>query len=229
MEIKKIKKAFKKLQLNLVGDVVFQVLHQMDIRIKKKLINFDISKRPAIYAVWHGYQWGIGLFDPADRKNINVLVSLSNDGEIIARICHLLGFSLVRGSHKRKGEQATREMLSELERGQSIAFTVDGPRGPKQKVKKGIIRIAKMAQVPIIPIVPYMKDKKCFDSWDNYQVPWTFWIKGTLAFGEPIYVPADADEAAEEEYRLKLEQVMFDVEKEAIEEHKKVFGGNKNG
>ena len=69
----KIKEAFKKFQLNLIGDIVFAVLHQMDIRIKKKLINFDISKRPAIYAVWHGYQWGIGLFDRKDRKNIFVL------------------------------------------------------------------------------------------------------------------------------------------------------------
>ena len=224
-----IKKAFKKFQLNLIGDIVFAVLHQMDIRIKKKLINFDKSKRPAIYAVWHGYQWGIGLFDREDRKNVNVLVSLSNDGEIIARVCHLLGFSLVRGSHKRKGEQATREMLSEIEKGQSIAFMVDGPRGPQKKVKKGIIRIAKMAQVPIIPIVPYMVDKKCFNSWDNYQVPWTFWIKGIMAFGEPIYIPSDADEAMEEEYRQKLEQVMFKVENDAIEEYNKMFGGKKNG
>lgn len=214
------KKSFKKFQLKFIADVVFKILHQMDIRLKKKLINFDKTKRPAIYAVWHGYQWGIGLFDPDDRKNINVLVSLSNDGEIIARICHLLGFSLVRGSHKRKGEQATREMLSEIKRGQSIAFMVDGPRGPKQKVKKGIIRIAKMAQVPIIPIVPHTEKKKCFNSWDNYQVPWTMWIKGVLAFGDPIYVPADADETVEEECRLQLEQALFELEKDAIIEFK---------
>lgn len=216
-----IKKAFKKFQLNLISNIVFTILHQMDIRIKKKLINFDKSKRPAIYAMWHATQWGLGLFDEQDRKNINVLVSLSNDGEIIARICHLLGFSLVRGSHKRKGEQATREMLSKIEKGQSIAFMVDGPRGPQKKVKKGIIRIAKMAQIPIIPIVPYMKDKKCFNSWDNYQVPWTLWIKSVLAFGEPLYIPVDSDEKTEEEYRLKLEQAMFNVENNAIVEFNK--------
>ena len=228
MEIKGLrlheKKTFKRFQIKLLTDLIFAILHQMDIRIKKELINYDRSKKPAIYAMWHATQWGLGLFDPEERKDINILVSPSNDGELIARICHLLGFSLIRGSHKREGEKATREMIAATEAGQSIAFMVDGPKGPKQKVKKGIIRLAKMAKVPIIPIVPYTAKKKCFNSWDNYQVPTDLWLKGVMAFGEPIYVPADADEAKEEECRLQLEQVLFELEKDAIIEFKHRWG-----
>ena len=210
----------KRFQLKLIADMVFAVLHQMDLRIKKDLINYDKSKTPAIYAMWHAQQWGLGLFDPEDRKNINVLVSPSNDGEIIARICHLLGFELIRGSHKREGEKAAREMIAVTEKGQSIAFMVDGPKGPAKKVKKGLIRMAKMTQVPIIPIVPYTAKKKIFNSWDSYQVPWTLWIKAVMLFGEPIYVPADADEATEEECRLKVEQALSDLEKDVVIEFK---------
>lgn len=214
------KTPFKRFKIKFITDIIFAILHQMDIRIKKNLINYDKTKTPAIYAMWHAQQWGLGLFDLEDRKDINVLVSLSNDGELIARICHLLGFSLIRGSFKRKGEAAAREMISAAEAGQSIAFMVDGPLGPAKKVKKGAIRIAKMAKIPIIPVVPYTEKKKVFNSWDKYQVPWTLWIKGTMVFGEPIYVPADADEAVEEEYRLKLEQVLLDLEKDVVIEFK---------
>lgn len=228
MEIKGLrldkKPPFKRFQIKLITDVIFAILHQMDLRIKKNLINYDKTKQPAIYAMWHGCQWGLGLFDTEDRKNINVLVSPSNDGEIIARIVHLLGFSLIRGSHKREGEKAAREMIAVAQEGQSIAFMVDGPKGPNKKVKKGIIRMAKMMQIPIIPIMPYTAKKKCFNSWDSYEVPWTMWIKGTLVFGEPIYIPADADEQLEEEYRLKLEQTLFDLEKDAIIEFKHRWG-----
>ena len=217
------KSPFKRFQLKLVADVVFAVLHQMDLRIKKNLLNYDKSKAPAIYAMWHAQQWGLGLFSPEDRKNINVLVSPSNDGDIIARICHLLGFELIRGSHKRGGDRAAREMIDAAEKGQSIAFMVDGPKGPAKKVKMGLIRMAKMTQLPIIPIVPYTEKKKVFNSWDSYQVPWTMWIKATMLFGDPIYVPKDADEAMEEECRLKVEQVLSDLEKDVVIEFKQTW------
>jgi len=215
-------------KIKLISRIVFCYLHLLDIIASKHLFNFKPEQKPVIYAMWHGYQWGLGIFPAEVRKNIHILISLSNDGETIARICHFLGFSLVRGSQKRQGEKALREMITELKNQKNIVFMVDGPKGPKQKVKKGIIRLAKMAQVPIVPIVPYTSDKISFNSWDNYQVPINLFAKGSIIFGEPIYVPHDATEEVEEEKRLELENYMFELEKDLLVKHKK-YWEKKNG
>ena len=207
-------------KIKLLSDIAFAYLHFLDVRVKKYLVNYQKPETPVIYAVWHGYQWALGLFPLEDRKQINILISLSNDGEMIARVCHLMGFSLVRGSQGRQGEKATRDILHELQNGNNIAFMVDGPKGPKQKVKKGIIRLAKMSNAPIVPIVPYTKQKICFNSWDNFQLPYGTWAKMSMMFGKPIYV---ADEDDEETKRLELEQALFDLEKDVIIEHRHYF------
>ncbi len=214
------KTPFQQFKIKLLSNIAFSYLHQLDIHAKKYLVNFKPENKPVIYAMWHGYQWGLGVFPKEFRKDINILISPSNDGEMIARVCHLLGFSLIRGSHQREGEKALREIISATKEGKNIAFMVDGPIGPKQKVKKGIIKIAKMTQVPIVPIIPYTSTKICFNSWDNYQVPTNIWAKGSMIFGDPIYVDSDADEQMEKECRLKLENYMFELEKDIKIEHR---------
>jgi len=215
-------------KIRLLSDIAFAYLHQLDIHAKKHLVNYKKPEQPAIYALWHGYQWTLGMFPQEDRLPIHILISLSNDGEMISRVCHLMGFSLVRGSQGRNGDRATRDILTEINNGNSIAFMVDGPLGPKQKVKKGIIKLAKMAKVPIIPVGSYTKDKFCINSWDNYQIPYNLWAKATMVFGNSIYVPEDINEETEKELRLKLENAMFDAEKDAIIEYRN-YWGNKNG
>jgi len=209
-------------KIKLLSNLAFAYLHQLDIHATKNMINYNKPDSPVIYAMWHACQWGLGMFPAEDRLPIHILVSLSNDGEMISRVCHLLGFSLVRGSQGRQGEKATRDILNELHNGNNIAFMVDGPKGPKQKIKKGIIRIAKMAKVPIIPIIPYTNQKISFNSWDNFQLPCNIWAKASMIFGKPIYV---TEEDNEEEKRLELENYMFELEKDVIIEHRHYLRG----
>jgi len=212
--------------IKLLSNIAFSYLHQLDIHAKKHLINYDPNKSPAIYALWHGYQWMLGMFPQEDREKLHILISKSNDGEMIARVCHLMGFSLIRGSHKRDGDKALRDILTETKAGNNIVFMVDGPKGPKQKVKKGIIRIAKMAQVPIIPICAYTPNKFCAKSWDNYQIPNNLWTKASMICGEPINVPQDIDANQEKKLIEKLENSLFDLEKDVIIEHREYWEKN---
>ena len=214
-------KPFKlRMKIRLIADAAFAYLHQLDVLKEIYEINKPVERKPAIYALWHGYQWGLGLFENEIRPKTNILISKSNDGEIIARLCDHLGFSLIRGSLKRGGDTALREMITAFENGENIAFTVDGPKGPCQKVKKGLIKLAKLSKAPIIPFVPYTSKKITFNSWDKCQVPTRFFLKASIIYGDPIYVPADADDTVEEEYRQKVENYMFDLEKELIKAHK---------
>jgi len=188
-----------------LGCVLSKIL---DLTCYKIIKNHKPESGPAIYAIYHGWQYILGGMP--DRKKLHILISHSNDGEIIARIVHFLGFSTIRGSMGRGGRKATIEILKALEDGKNIAYTVDGPRGPGFKVKEGIIRIAQMSGKPIIPYYGDTLLKVEIPSWDKYQIPIPFSPFET-ELGEPIYVPK-GDEYVEE-YRMKLENALSDLQK----------------
>ena len=51
-------------------------------------------------------------------------------------------------------------MVKCLHLGESIAITPDGPKGPKEQVKEGIIKLAQITSTPIIPLVWTTKNLK---------------------------------------------------------------------
>ncbi len=180
-----------------------------DLTCYRRIKNHKPESEPAIYAIYHGWQYILGGMP--DRKKLHILISQSNDGEIITRVVHFLGFSTIRGSMGRGGSKATREILKALNEGKNIAYTVDGPRGPGFKVKEGIIRIAQMSGRPIIPYYGDAFLRLEINSWDKYQIPIPFSPIG-IELGEPMYVP-QGDEYVEE-YRLKLENALLDLQKQ---------------
>ena len=165
--------------------------------------NYNPPDSSVIYAVWHGLQNYLGGIP--DREKIHILISPSTDGEIIARIVEGIGFSTVRGSTKRQGAKATREIISLLEDGKNVVYAIDGPKGPHGKVKEGIIRIAQMAQRPIVPISGAANLKKVIPSWDKYEIYFPF-AKVPVVFAIPytfrkIYRTAKLKHTG---YRLKM-------------------------
>lgn len=174
-----------------------------------KNINYP-KQKPAIFALWHAHQ--CMLYANEDRGNLNVMISKSNDGDIIAAATEHMGIKTVRGSNHRRGTAATLELLEKLEQGESAAITIDGPRGPKGVVKEGAINIAKISQVPIIPITWYSPSPLLikFKTWDEFNYP-LFSPRIIAVYGEPIYVPNDVSKEGTESYRLKLEAALNDL------------------
>ena len=185
-----------------------------------KNINYPKDK-PVIFALWHAHQ--CALYANEDRARLNVMISKSNDGEIIAAATERVGIKVIRGSHKRAGASATLAMIEKLEQGENAAITIDGPRGPKGVVKDGIINIAKLAQVPIIPMTWYSPSKWLlkFDTWDEFRFP-ILGVKTIAVYGEPIYVPSDCSKEDAEIYRQKVETALNDLYKYAKENFKEL-------
>ena len=183
----------------------------LDVSCKFNNINYNPQTKSAIFALWHGWQYG--LLGVPSRNDLNLLISPSLDGEVIARVTEKLGFSTVRGSMKRDGSKALREILKVLKADKAIAYTIDGPKGPICKVKEGVIKIAQMSQKPIIPLVPTVNWKFEINSWDRYKIP-LFFATVTNIYGEPIYVPKKLSADEVEEYRLNLENELFRLQKE---------------
>ncbi|MEI8378439.1 MAG: hypothetical protein WCF95_07880, partial [bacterium] len=75
------------------------------------------------------------------------------------------------------------------------------------------INIAKLSQVPIIPMVWNSNSKLFlkFPSWDGFRYP-LFNIDTITLYGEPIYVPADANDEQIEQLRQQLENDMRNLE-----------------
>ena len=142
------------------------------------------------------------------KSNVLVLVSQSKDGEIIARILDKQGHETMRGSSTRGGLRALAGMIRNLrEHDRPAAFTPDGPQGPRFKVKPGVITLAKKTGYPIIPLCYNASRIKVFNSWDRFVLPKPF-SKSKIIYGEPIYVPASADEVQEKQYLEKLQNEM---------------------
>ena len=111
-----------------------------------------------IVCFWHGRL----LLMPFAVKAVKakVLISRHRDGEFIARVIRFFGFGTVRGSHRKGGVTSIREMIMAAREGWTIAVTPDGPKGPKQQIKEGLIEVAKITQKPIFPVTYGARKKK---------------------------------------------------------------------
>jgi lysophospholipid acyltransferase (LPLAT)-like uncharacterized protein len=144
----------------------------------------------------------------------HVLISKSRDGAVVAWTCRWLGLSTVRGSAKnaaktkiKGGGKAGREILDAIDQGGCIVITPDGPRGPRQRVPIGPIRLAKISGAPILPCTFAVARRRQFNSWDHFVVPLPFG-RGQIIWGTPVTIAADATDADMDAARAKIEAEM---------------------
>ena len=158
-----------------------------------------------IGAFWHqcvipaGWRWR--------RKPISVMISSSFDGEYIARILKKLGFGAVRGSSTRGGVGALLGMHDELAAGRTVAFTIDGPRGPRFVAKPGPVLLARNTGAPIVCFHFGVEERWTLNSWDAMLIPKPF-SRVCLRMARLIRVPPDADEQALARLHAEMQQAL---------------------
>jgi lysophospholipid acyltransferase (LPLAT)-like uncharacterized protein len=157
------------------------------------------EKRIPIYTFWHDRIFA-GTYFFKDR-GIVVMTSESKDGEYIARFITRFGYGAIRGSSTRGGSKALVQMIKAMRRGLPMAFTADGPRGPRYVAKPGPLLLAKKTGQPILPFVVEPLSYWTVSSWDRMQIPRPF-SRVAVIIGEPIDIDAAADDA-EVEFKLK--------------------------
>ena len=150
-----------------------------------------LDRRPpgseaVIYSLWHGQMlpilWG-------HRRRAGVVVSEHRDGEIITRILERFGMFGVRGSSSRGGTRALLEAVQVVRSGVDMAFTPDGPRGPRHSVAPGVLILAQRSGTPIIPLVAHVDRAWRLRSWDGFEVPKPF-ARITVLYADPYRVGA---------------------------------------
>jgi lysophospholipid acyltransferase (LPLAT)-like uncharacterized protein len=156
-----------------------------------------------IVAFWHGRL----LMMPFAYRGqpVTILISQHRDGEYITRVAQWLGLGVVRGSATRGGAVAFKQLIQALQDGRHVGITPDGPKGPRHQVKSGVIELARLTGMPILPVAFGAWPRTILKSWDHFLIPHPFG-RGIYVWGEPIYVPGDADKVAVE----KLQSVLAD-------------------
>lgn len=144
------------------------------------------------------------------------MVSQSFDGEYIARIIERFGFVAVRGSSSRGGSEALRGMKKELEKGTTVAFTIDGPRGPKYVAKPGPVLLARASGLPMSAFYVALSNAWVLKTWDEFMIPKPF-SKALVRLSVKVNVPAQADEGQIRDFHDLLQQALERVTRFAEE------------
>ena len=162
-------------------------------------------EKRVIYSFWHR-----AVFASAwlwRNAGIAVMVSRSFDGEYIARTIERLGFVAVRGSSSRGGASGLLGLRGQLEQGNLVAFTIDGPRGPKDVAKPGPVLLARASGAPMVAFYVALSDCWVLNTWDAMTIPKPF-SKALVRFSAKMTVPDDEADARMVEDQGKLQAAL---------------------
>jgi hypothetical protein len=151
---------------------------------------FYDAKRPFVFALWHSRILPL-LYLHRDEGMV-LLISRHRDGGLLATLAERWGYRFVRGSSQRGGEVGLLGVVRALQAGGVVAITPDGPRGPAEQVKPGIVAAAQHAGVPIVPAHAAPSRAWWLSSWDRFCIPKPF-ARIDVAYGSAIAVGAGKD------------------------------------
>lgn len=214
---KTLKERRHKLRYIIAAQLISWYVHFMGFFTKyiydgsKAAVEID-GKQRAIYAFWHNQQCFL-LYPYRKHGKICVLVSMSKDGEFIARALPKFKMKAMRGSTTRGGYSALRGLMDIAEAGYCPAITPDGPRGPIYEAHAGIIYLAQKMHLPILAAGVACSNKFSVNSWDKFQIPLPFG-KCAIVYGDPVWV-GETDDI--EESRKKLTRCLNDATARAEE------------
>ena len=164
------------------------------------------SGRTCIGAFWHRC-----IFSAVWRRRgrgIVVMNTTNFDGQWTRRVIERFGFDTSQGSSSRGGMRGLVDMARKIEGGQTAAFTIDGPRGPRYVAKPGPVILARKTGVPIYPFHIGVDEAWTLEkTWDQFQVPQPF-SRAVFVGGPFIWVPADADASAIEEKHSEMQRAL---------------------
>jgi lysophospholipid acyltransferase (LPLAT)-like uncharacterized protein len=162
----------------------------------------SLEQRPFVYSFWHQctfaatYLWR--------DLEIRVMSSTSFDGEFTARMIRRFGFLPVRGSSSRGAVRGLLGMRKHIEAGWTVAFTIDGPRGPRFVTKPGPVLLARASKVPMAVFHIAIDRAWVLNTWDRQLVPKPF-SRALMRVGALIPVPEDVGSEDLEHYNALLQ------------------------
>lgn len=173
-----------------------------------------VYARPGMLAaMWHG-RMVLGMPVGAG-KGLSVLVSPSEDGQLVTPMLARFGYSWVLGSSNKNPARAVREMLERLRGGGRIVITPDGPRGPRHGTNPGTAWMARETGFPILPVGCATDRAWRLKSWDAFTIP-KWGARVLVNYAEPIEVAPDAPDEELARVTEEMRRRIIAAEEEAF-------------
>lgn len=171
------------------------------------------EKKPYVYSIFHAHQIAAAI---NTEPNTAAMVSQSVDGELLVKAFQALGVTPVRGSSRREGggrggAEAVDAMVEHVVNTGPAIIAVDGPRGPRGRVRKGIASLAKRSDAAVVNVILIPSWRITIrGAWDRFQMPIPF-CRIDAYFAEPVRPQPNE---SVESIRRRVEVALNDLERE---------------
>ena len=153
---------------------------------REQLDRLYSTKNRFLICFWHGKY--VPMFPLLEGYQACVVSSLSERGSVIAEICGNFGYQSAQVPD-RPGRGALTLMGKALSGVWAGGIAVDGPLGPRYRVKTSVIRMASAFGFDLLPVSAGSRRKIVLNRrWDRMELPLPF-TTVCLSFGKPIKVP----------------------------------------
>ena len=155
-----------------------------------------------VLAFWHRRLVMMPLAYPFIRRKGNedrgvaILASDSRDGERSTATWAYFRIHAVRGTASDDGAKALVRMIKAVREGWDFGITPDGPRGPRQKLKPGVLALARKTGAWIVPVCVAADRAITLKTWDRMLLPLPF-SAVTVRYGAPTRHVAQDEEAVD--------------------------------
>lgn len=185
---------------------------RVHIEGREQLNRLYATNKRFLFCFWHGKY--VPIFPLLEGHKACVVSSRSERGSVIAAICRNFGYqsTQIPDRPSRDSLRLMGEVLSEARAG---GIAVDGPLGPRHRVKSGVIWMASALEFDLLPISVDSRRKMVFNKrWDRMEIP-LFFTKVCLVIGEPIKVPPELHSGQMRAWADNLAKAIAKLDKEA--------------
>lgn len=145
------------------------------------------ARRPHVFLAWH--EALLPLLWQHRYQPITLVVSEARDGQYLADFASSLGYAAVRGSSTRGAARALLGAVRELQAGRAVAFTPDGPQGPRRELKPGVVAAAQRGGAVVVPVHAEASWAWRLNSWDRFLIPKPA-ARVHIIYGRPFEIAA---------------------------------------
>ena len=166
-----------------------------------------------VYSILHAHQVAIVI---GAEPGTGAMVSRSADGEMIVPALRIRGCIPVRGSGNGRrvggnkgGSTALLALINHVRGGRPAVLAVDGPKGPRNFVQRGITTLATEADAVVLNVITIPSRRWILSkTWDRLQIPKPFSTINAY-FAEPL---KKRPEENAEQFRQRIEDSMRELE-----------------
>jgi|GEM_PF-92505 len=164
-----------------------------------------LADEPLIISLWHNRILLLPKFMQRFKSFASV-VSSHRDGDLLSEFLMAYNHTAIRGSSRRGGFNAIKQVMQHLKDNKPVVITPDGPLGPRYSINGNITNIAIKSHSAIIPVCYSVKNAKVLKTWDNFIIPYPF---NDIAIDvmKPIYLN---NKLSEQEQKSHLQSTMME-------------------